>query len=148
MQQSELSEHFSYAELTASQAAARGGLSNTPSPRAVENLRLLCGQILEPARRALGPVHVTSGYRSKDVNAAVGGSRTSAHCLGYAADCIPLRATKLEFARWVKENCAFDQIILEFGTDEDPAWIHVSCDPRARRQVLRATPEGYFPAQL
>lgn len=144
----ELSEHFSYAELTASQTAARRGLSNAPTARALVNLRLLCGQILEPARAALGPLHVTSGYRSKEVNRLVGGSPTSAHCIGHAADVIPLRASKMEFARWVAANCRFDQIILEFGTDEEPAWVHVSADPRDRRQILRATPRGYFPAKL
>lgn len=143
-----LSPNFTLEEMTHSQTAERKGIDNTPPPDVVEHLRKLCVEILEPARVALGPLRISSGYRSARLNAAVGGSSTSAHCLGYAADVLPLRVTKMEFARWVKQNCKFDQVILEFGTVEEPAWIHVSCDPRHRGQILRATSKGYTAATL
>ncbi len=104
----------------------------------ITHLRTLCQQILEPARLALGPLRISSGYRCHALNVAVGGSRTSAHLQGYAADVIPISASKLDLARWVKNNCPYDQIILEFGTRQNPSWIHVSCEPRHRRQVFWA----------
>jgi uncharacterized protein YcbK (DUF882 family) len=144
-----LSEHFVLEEFVGSQTAARRGIDNTPSAEIVANLVVLCNQILEPARVALGPLHISSGYRSFALNAAVGGSKTSAHMLGYAADVIPLAVRKLEFAKWVKANCRFDQIILEYGTLTEPAWIHVSSGPRSRGQVLRILKAtGYEPAEL
>lgn len=132
-----LTEHFDLSELTDSQTAARLGLDNTPTEEHVANLRLLCEMILEPAREALGPLRISSGYRAPAVNAAVGGSRDSAHMQGYAADVIPVQTGKLALARWVREMVPFDQIICEFGTRDDPAWIHVSAAPTLRRQVLR-----------
>lgn len=145
----QLSEHFTLEELTQSQAAARMNLPNVPSAQAILNLETLCDTILEPARAALGPLMISSGYRSPDVNAAVGGSRGSAHMLGYAADVIPLHATKLEFAKWVKRYVPVDQIIEEYGTMDNPSWIHVSADPRLRGQVLRIlTGTGYVPVTL
>ncbi|MGH9942840.1 MAG: D-Ala-D-Ala carboxypeptidase family metallohydrolase [Pyrinomonadaceae bacterium] len=146
--QQQLSPNFTLEEFITSQTAARKGIDNAPPPAVVERLKQRCEQILEPARAVLGPLQVNSGYRCPKLNAAVGGSSTSAHMLGYAADIVPLRATKRDLALWVKQNCRFDQLILEFGTESEPAWIHVSCDPRGRGQVLRATARGYHPAKL
>lgn len=133
----QLSPHFRLFEFVISETAERRGIDNTPTDQIVARLRTLCQQILEPARVALGPLHINSGYRSAALNAAIGGSSTSAHMLGYAADVVPFSTTKLAFAKWVKAHGAFDQIILEFGTIAEPAWIHVSCDPRARKEVRR-----------
>lgn len=145
-----LSQHFTLEELTQSQAAARLGLDNTPSEQAILNLERLCDTILEPARAELGPLLISSGYRSPDVNAAVGGSRSSAHMKGNAADVIPLKASKLDFARWIRDNVSVDQLILEFGSLTEPSWCHVSADPRLRGQVLRilADGKGYQPATV
>ena len=144
----QLSDHFALWEFTTSQTAERQHIDNTPSDDVVSHLRTLCAQILEPARGALGPLRISSGYRSAALNAAVGGSKNSAHMLGYAADVIPLQTTKIAFAKWVADHCTFDQIILEFGTPAEPAWIHVSCDPLNRKQILKTVDGGYAPAQL
>jgi hypothetical protein len=87
-------------------------------------------------------------HRSKALNEMIGGSKTSAHLVGYAADVIPYYTTKLDLGRWIVSNCTFDQLIAEFGTIQEPAWIHISCDPRNRKQVLRTKDGGYVPAQL
>jgi hypothetical protein len=142
-----LSRHFTLAEFVVSETAARRGLDNTPTEVVVNRLRILCDTILEPARAMFGPLHIASGYRAPKLNRLVGGSATSAHLFGYAADVVPLRVSKLEFADWLRQHCRFDQIILEFGTKDEPAWVHVSCDARLRGEFLRATSAGYFPAQ-
>jgi hypothetical protein len=133
----ELSPHFKLFEFVISETAERKGIDNTPSDEIISRLRMLCQQILEPARQQLGPLHINSGYRSPALNAAIGGSASSAHMIGYAADVVPRDITKIAFAKWVKAHCNFDQIILEFGTIAEPAWIHVSADPRARKEVRR-----------
>lgn len=133
----QLSENFSLWEFTISQTAQRQGINNQPGAREIEHLKRLCDQILQPARDALGPLHVSSGYRCPALNKRVGGSSTSDHPLGFAGDIVPVECPKLKFAHWVAANCDFDQIILEFGTKEEPSWIHVSANPRNRKQVLR-----------
>lgn len=145
-----LTEHFSLAELIESQTAARLGLDNTPSDDVLDHLRLLCTTILEPARMALGPLRISSGYRAPAVNAAVGGSKDSDHMRGFAADVIPVEVSKGTFARWVKLWVPFDQIIGEYGTPEQPAWIHVSAASPLRAETLRilADGQGYRPWSL
>lgn len=149
----DLTEHFSLIEFTTSQTAERYGIDNTPYGDTADRIVRLCATILEPARAALGALRISSGYRSEELNKRVGGSKTSAHLLGYAADVIPLAVSKKALAKWVKSNCDFDQIILEFGVptlNGEPAWIHISCDPRSRRQVLRiyTGSGGYQPVSL
>lgn len=130
----QLSKHFTLAEMTVSQKAARLGLSNRPSPDEVENLRRLCVNVLEPLRGYLGPIVVSSGYRSPKVNAAVGGARTSQHVQGLAADIlVPGHSVPFVVATIRKLKLPFDQVIDEFG-----AWTHVSWSPRPRGQVLLA----------
>ena len=144
-----LSDHFTLAELCDSQTAARLGLDNTPTPEIIDHLSLLCTTILEPARMALGPLRISSGYRAPAVNAAAGGAKDSPHMLGFAADVIPIEVSKRTFARWVQQWVPFDQVILEFGTREQPAWIHVSARPPLRAEVLRILAgTGYEPAVL
>lgn len=145
-----LTEHFTLEEMIFSQTATRQGINNTPSAEGVQNLTKLCREILEPARAKFGPIRVSSGYRSAALNKAVGGSSSSAHCFGYAADIVPVQATKSELAKWISQNCPFDQIIMEFGEKTNPSWVHVSCDARHRKQVLYAhgSPVAYTPITL
>ena len=131
-----MTEHFSLDELTASQEATRHGIKNTPSEKVVENLRMLA-TLLEQVRELLGgnSIRISSGYRSVALNRHIGSNDTSAHIRGYAADfTCPSFGTPLEVAKEIAEsNLKFDQLICEGN-----AWVHLSCDPQNRRQVLTA----------
>lgn len=135
-----LTEHFTLRELTRSQTAARKGICNRPSHDAVHKLRDLCVQILEPVRVAFGvPIMPSSGYRSPELNAEVGGSKTSQHCKGEAVDFEVPGVSNYDLSLWIKENLPFDQLILECHTLGKPhsGWVHVSYRAGAnRRQVM------------
>lgn len=136
-----LSEHFHLSEFTTSQTAARRRIDNTPPPAVIRALTDLCVNVLEPVRRQFGPVTVSSGYRSPALNRAVGGSATSQHMYGMAADIECPGVSNHELATWISRNTAFDQIILEFYTPGQPnsGWVHVSWKPTGRRgQLLTA----------
>lgn len=137
----QLSPHFHLSEFTASQTAARRGLDNTPSELAIANLARLCNQILEPTRKHFGrPVVISSGYRAPAVNRAVGGSGTSQHCKGEAADFEIPGVSNVVVAKWIAANLLFDQLILEFYTPGEPnsGWIHASHAAPFRSQLLTA----------
>ncbi len=137
-----LTTNFRLWELTKSSTADRLGIDNTPNSEEIKNLRKLCEKILQPARDALGPIRISSGFRSEKLNIAVGGVSNSDHRLGFAVDVIPISVSTRKLAEWVVENCPeFDQVILEFGTLDNPNWIHLSAAPRNRKQALRATRE-------
>lgn len=131
-----LSDHFALAELTVSAAAARRGLSNIPPQKVIDTL-ILTADRMEKVRSLLGDkaIIVLSGYRSPEVNAAVGGSKTSAHMTGHAVDFIcPRFGTPAQVARHLaKHLTGFDQIIEEFGE-----WVHVGFGPGKRGQLLTA----------
>lgn len=135
-----LSENFSLEELTASEAAARLGLGNEPGPAELANLTKTAFA-MERVRNLLGgrAIHVNSGYRSKSLNATIGGASTSAHCLGWAVDFIcPKFGTPFEVCSAIsRSDIHFDQLILEFaGAGGAGGWAHISFDPRMRGQVL------------
>jgi hypothetical protein len=132
--------NFSLNEFTASQTATRQGIKNTPSPAVVENLRMLA-TLLEQVRELLGggAIRISSGYRSLMLNRHIGSNDTSAHVRGYAADfTCPSFGTPITVAKKIAEsNLKFDQLICEGN-----AWIHISCDPKNRRQLLTASFKG------
>ena len=134
-----LSEHFNLDEFTASQTATRHNIDNTPSEKAVENLRMLAA-LLEQVRELLGghSIRISSGYRCISLNRAIGSSDTSSHVWGYAADfTCPSFGTPLEVAKKIaSSNLKFDQLIFE------QTWVHISCDPKNRRQLLTAKFKG------
>ena len=134
-----MTEHFSLNEFTASQEATRHGINNKPSEKVLENLRMLA-TLLEQVRELLGgnSIRISSGYRSLALNRHIGSNDTSAHVRGYAADfTCPSFGTPIEVAKEIAEsNLKFDQMIYE-GT-----WIHISCDPKNRRQLLTAQFKG------
>ena len=118
-----LSEHFTYVEMTFSETALRKGIDNTPSAPDLDNLRRLCATILEPLRLLWGvPIHVNSGYRSAIINHLVGGDPTSSHMEGRAVDTVPvgLDLTRA-FAAIRNSRLPFDKIIIKCN-----AWIHIA----------------------
>ena len=139
----QLTANFSLHELSKSETALRLGLDNTPDDEATENLRLLCEKVLQPVRDHYGKgVKVNSAYRSPESNAAVGGSKTSDHCKGMAADIEIPGVANADLAQWIMDNLDYTQLILEFYTPgiPDSGWVHVSFDPaNLKKQELTAT---------
>jgi len=137
-----LSANFTLKELTKSDTATRLGLDNTPDDATIENLKLLCQEVLQPIRDHFGKsVTVNSCFRSPESNAAVGGSKTSDHCLGRAADIEIDGIPNPELAQWIMDNLDYTQLILEFYTQGQPnsGWVHVSYDPNnLKNQELTA----------
>lgn len=127
----QLTANFSLAELTVTDR----NMPNVPNEAEVASLRSLAEMILQPLRDALGkPVRVNSAFRSEAVNRAVGGTATSQHRLGQAADIHVPGMTSVEVAKKIVAlGLPFDQVIEEFGS-----WVHVSYGPRRRRQQLTA----------
>lgn len=134
-----LSPNFTLAEMTVSQTAFRKGIDNKPSDEVVENLRKTA-EFLEIIRATVGaPIIVSSGYRSAELNKAVGGSATSDHVEGYAADFNIPGMTPIEVARAIRgSGLKFDQLILEGvgPASPDGQWVHISVDPKMRNEVL------------
>jgi zinc D-Ala-D-Ala carboxypeptidase len=125
-----LSDNFSLHEFTRSQTATRHGIDNTPSKEIIGNLQSLCLGVLQPVRQHFQkPMIISSGYRCVELNIKIGGSITSQHVQGQAADIEVLEVSNLELSDWINKNLSFDQLILEFhNPDEDPhsGWVHVS----------------------
>ena len=140
----QLSEHFQLSEFTKSQTATRNDIDNTPSDKEVKALKALCENVLEKIRAQFGVVKVSSGYRNKQLNTAIGGSATSQHTKGEAADIEVPRISNKALAEWIATNCDFDQLILEFHVPSkgpDSGWVHVSWVGATanRKEVLRAS---------
>lgn len=128
-----LTPHFTLKEMTVSQTAVRMGIDNTPNDRQITNLARLCENILEPLRTTVGkPINISSGFRNPTVNSLVGGSSSSQHMKGEAADFTIEGFTVQELFDLIRiSTLPYDQLIQEFD-----AWVHVSFGPRNRRQAL------------
>ena len=132
-----LSTHFSLKELTRSETAVRKGINNEPKEKEIENLKLLCENILEPVREKYGiPFAPSSGFRSSELNRDIGSSDTSQHVKGQAVDFEIPGVPNMEVALWVKENLEYDQLILEFYKKDvpDSGWVHCSYDQERNRK--------------
>jgi zinc D-Ala-D-Ala carboxypeptidase len=142
----QLTRNFSLHELTKSETAVRNDMDNTPGAAEIANLTELAGKVLQPIRDHYAKgVHINSGFRHPDVNAKVGGSRTSDHCKGQAADIEIPGVPNAELAEWIKDNLEFRQLILEFYTPgiPDSGWVHVSfVDGDNKKQVMTATKQN------
>lgn len=139
-----LSKNLSLAEVVRSESAKRNGVDNNPTPEHLENLKKLAVNIFQPIRDHFKkPIIISSGYRSEKLNRLVPGtSITSQHSQGEALD-IDMDGTKItnkQVFDFIKNNLNFDQLIWEFGTDDNPAWVHVSYEStgKQRKQVLKA----------
>ena len=144
-----ISKNFTLAELTKSNTATRLGISNTPDKEGIHKLRLLATELLQPLRNAVGPLRVTSGFRSESLNAAIGGSNKSQHTKCEAVDLQFVKRGSMDnmriFNAIIRLGLEFDQCILEFGgatanSDSDnPDWIHISWKvTENRKQILVA----------
>jgi zinc D-Ala-D-Ala carboxypeptidase len=124
-----ISKHISYKEGVYSTTAKRLGIDNTPDAYALQNMELLAEKVFEPLREYVnGPIAINSFYRSPELNQAIGGSSKSQHCEGRAIDIDDTYGymSNKEMYEYIKNNLDFDQIIWEFGTDDNPDWVHVS----------------------
>jgi zinc D-Ala-D-Ala carboxypeptidase len=133
----QLSPNFTLAELTKSQTATRLGMNNTPTPEVITNLRALCINVLEPIRAHFkAPVIISSGYRCKALNNAVGGSKTSQHMTGKAADIEVYGKSNWDVLDFIEKNLVFDQLIQEFMKVNNPTtgWVHVSYNEEGNRK--------------
>jgi hypothetical protein len=139
----QLSTNLLLAEVTRSETAKRKGISNMPTAEHIENFKKLAANIFQPIREHFGkPIIISSGYRSAELNKAIGGSLSSQHCSGEAID-IDMDGTDITNAQifyYIKDNLNFDQIIWEFGTNTNPDWVHVSfaANRSQRKQMLVA----------
>lgn len=128
-------KHFTIEEMTESSTAKAKDIDNTPSQEILAKLQKLIEAILDPLREWYGkPIRVNSGYRCEALNEAIGGSKTSQHCLGEAADITAGSKEENEkLFNYIKDNLPFDQLINE----SDFSWIHVSYrEGILRKQVL------------
>ena len=132
-----VSKHVSYKEGVYSITALRLGLDNDPSDAHLQNMKLLSEKIFEPLRMYVnGPIKINSFYRGPELNKAIGGSAKSQHCHGQAMDIDDTygHMSNATMYKWIKENLDYDQMIWEFGDDNNPAWVHVSyVDPGSNR---------------
>lgn len=140
-----LSEHLDLAEMLRSESAKRLGIKNTPTPEHIEAMKLLAEHIFEPIRNNFRcPIMVSSGYRSAELNRSIkGSSMTSQHSKGEAMD-IDMDNTDFGISNkdifyFIKDKLNFDQLIWEYGDNENPDWVHVSYAANGvqRKQVLR-----------
>jgi len=131
-----LSAHVTLAEFENSPTATTYGINNKMSLSQIESAKLLCENVFEPLRIHLNtPIKISSGYRSPQLNKMIKGSLSSQHCKAEAMD-IKIGAKGFHF---IKDKLEFDQLIWEFGNDENPSWVHVSYSSKNRKQVLKAT---------
>lgn len=148
-----LSNNLSLKEMLKSRTASRLAINNSPTVEHIENMREMALNIFQPIRDYFGvPIHISSGYRSEALNKAIGGAHrykdgkyvaTSQHCKGEAIDLDRdsfSDPNNAEIFHFIKKNLNFDQLIWEFGTEENPDWVHVSYDTdcKQRGQILIA----------
>ena len=141
-----ISKHISEKEATKSVTALRLGIDNTPNGDALANMKELAEKIFEPLREWVGgPIKINSFYRSVALNEAIGGSSKSQHCCKGGSSAIDIDdiygyKTNKEMFEWVKENLDFDQMIWEFGNEDNPDWVHISyvSEDKNRNRILKA----------
>jgi len=144
-----LTKNLSLQEMLKSRTATRLGLSNSPNEEHVKNMQALAENIFQPLRDYFGvPIHISSGYRSEALNKAIGGSKSSQHCKGEAMDIDRdgySQPDNAQIFEYIKNNLDFDQMIWEFGTQQNPEWVHVSHkrDGKNRAELLVAYKTSY-----
>jgi zinc D-Ala-D-Ala carboxypeptidase len=142
-----ISQHISYKEGMYSRTATRLGIDNEPNDEQMNNMLNIAQEVFEPLRMWVGgPIKINSFFRSPELNKAIGGSSKSQHCQGQAIDLDDTfgRATNAEMFEFIKKHLDFDQMIWEFGDDENPDWVHVSyvSEEKNRNRCLKAYKEN------
>ena len=132
-----ISKYVSFEEATKSATATRKGIDNTPSEDIIKVMETTAKNVFDPLREKVGPIRVTSFYRCPALNKAIGGSKSSQHMKGEAIDMSGMKVSNRELFKAACE-LEFDQLIWEFGTDQNPDWIHISYSKKNRKQILRA----------
>ena len=138
-----ISKHISYKEGVYSITAIRKGIDNEPNEEQLSNMKLVAEKIFEPVRTHFKvPIKVNSFFRSPDLNKAIGGSTKSQHCKGQAIDIDDTygKIKNSDIYWWIKDNLDFDQMIWEFGNNDNPDWVHVSyvSPDKNRNRCLKA----------
>jgi len=134
-----ISKYITLAEATTSQTAVRKNIPNIPNEKELENMKHVAVNVFDKVREHFGkPIRVSSFFRCLRLNNAVGGSKTSQHIKGMAIDMQGTNGlTNAEIFHYIKDNLEFDQLIWEYGTEQEPAWVHVSLvKGKNRKQVL------------
>jgi len=137
-----ISKHITYKEATRSATALRLGIENIPNQYELHNMEIVAKKVFEPLREAVdAPIKINSFFRCEELNKAIGGSTKSQHCQGRAIDIDDVygNVSNAFMYYYIKDNLDFDQLIWEFGNDENPSWVHVSYSSKNRKQVLKAT---------
>ncbi len=139
----EISKYVSYNEVVRSATALRKNIDNTPNAEQLDRIRTLCKKVFDPLREWVGgPVKVNSVFRSKKLNAAIGGSTSSQHMANKGAaidiDDVYKHKTNLEMFYYIKENLEFDQLIAEFPKDGKPAWLSYNEGANRNRILIAA----------
>ena len=142
-----ISKHISDREGVYSITATRLGIDNKPNEEQLNNMKLIAKEVFEPLRAYVGgPIKINSFFRSPELNKAIGGSGKSQHCHGQAIDLDDTfgRCTNAEMFEFIKKHLDFDQIIWEFGNDNNPDWVHVSyvSPDKNRNRCLQAYKEN------
>ena len=142
-----VSKYVSYKEVTHSNQATALKIGNTPNAEQLGNLKLVCTNIFDKVREHFGkPIGISSGFRSRELNTRIGGSKSSQHMEGKALDIdgdIFGGLDNKQIFDYIRKNCTFDQLIWEFGSENTPSWVHVSFNKDGNRgQILRAVKSG------
>ena len=138
-----ISKHVSYKEGVYSTTATRRGIDNDPNNEQLVNMELIAEKVFEPLRKWVGgPIKINSFFRCLKLNTAIGGSKKSQHMKGQAMDIDDTFGVvaNSDMYNYIKNNLDFDQMIWEFGDDENPNWVHVSYVSKEdnRNRCLRA----------
>ena len=138
-----ISKHISYKEGVYSATAIRKDIDNKPNKDQMANMKLIAEKVFEPLRKWVGgPIKINSFFRCPELNTAIGGSHKSQHCKGQAIDIDDTfgRVTNADMYYWIKHHLDFDQMIWEFGDDDNPAWVHISyvSKDKNRNRCLKA----------
>ena len=139
-----ISKHISYKEGVYSATATRRGIDNDPNDEQLSNMELIAEKVFEPLRKYVGgPIKINSFFRSVKLNKIIGGSSKSQHCKGQAIDIDDTFGVvaNSDMYNYIKNNLDFDQMIWEFGDDNNPNWVHVSYVSKEdnRNRCLRAS---------